>query len=422
MGGNGGEFVVGVGGGCAGEHGFDDALGDEICKAAVGGGGVGVVEGGEAEVAGLVLRLFRVAAGGEDVLAGAHELDDGERKVGVVDGIGGALRLQKDVERGGIGRGGELCAFGGDEGYDAGPALGRAHDAADGAAAGLAESERHGLVGGDHEVFDEGGGAIVGEGLEGLNFAVDDDRVGFDAVEVKGAHGGALGAEALGGGILQAELGGKGWIAEEFRLGAGVGPWIVFKPGADGGVGELGLVADEGGVNGGCGEQACGGDGELNDEGAAVLLVVEAGEVCGKLDGEHGEVVDGGVDGLGLGLGGEVEGGALGDDGGYVGDADKDADGAFGGLPGVCDLGILNLIEVAGGVVVDGRPEEGTEVFQAGRWRGGEVAADAGELFGGSGGVFRAGGENVEAFADHFSTGGGGEVEWWGRDGCGHAS
>lgn len=46
VGGDGGEFVVGVRGGLAGEHGFEDALGDEIGETAVGGGGVGVIEGG----------------------------------------------------------------------------------------------------------------------------------------------------------------------------------------------------------------------------------------------------------------------------------------------------------------------------------------------------------------------------------------
>ena len=72
------EFVVGVGRWAVGEGGQQDALGDEIGKAAVGGGGMGVIEGGKAEVAGLLVFCAMGAAGCEDVLAGAHELDDGE--------------------------------------------------------------------------------------------------------------------------------------------------------------------------------------------------------------------------------------------------------------------------------------------------------------------------------------------------------
>ncbi len=78
VGGDGGELVLGIGCGGGGEEGEQDALGDKVGKAAVGGGGVGVVERGEAEVAGLGGRIICGAAGSEDVLAGAHELDDGE--------------------------------------------------------------------------------------------------------------------------------------------------------------------------------------------------------------------------------------------------------------------------------------------------------------------------------------------------------
>ena len=97
--GDGGELVVRIGPGIVSEHGLDDALGDEVGEAAVGGGGVCVVERGQAEVAGLVGGTAR----SEHVLAGTHELDDGQGKVGVVDGIGGALLLEEDVEGSGVG-------------------------------------------------------------------------------------------------------------------------------------------------------------------------------------------------------------------------------------------------------------------------------------------------------------------------------
>ena len=104
------------------------------------------------------------------------------------------------------------------------------------------------------KLADEVGGAVVDDGLEGLDLAVDDDGVGFDAVEVEGSGGHAGGVEALGGGILEAELGGEGGVGDEEGLVAAVGAGLVFKEGAGGGVGELGLVADEGGVDGGLGE------------------------------------------------------------------------------------------------------------------------------------------------------------------------
>ena len=398
-----GELVVGVGGWLAGEHGLEDALGHEVGEAPVGRGGVGVVERGEAEVAGLIVG----AAGGEDVLARTHELDDGEREIRVVDGVDCALRLEEAVEGEGVGLWRELGAFSGDESDDAVPTLGRTHHAADGGASGVAEGRGHGLVGGDHKVSDEGGGAIFKDGLDGLHFAVDDHGIGLGAVEVEGAHGDALGVEALRGGVLKAEVGGEGGILRKTGLGASVGAGFVLKPRTGGGVGELGMVADEGGVDGLVGWEAGGADGKLDDDGGTVLILIEAGEVGGELGGEHGEVMDGGVDGLGLGGGGEVERGVLEDGGGDVGDGDQDAD-AGGGV-----FGVFDLVEIARGVVIDGGPEELTEVFEACGWVR-EGVADLGELVGGSGrfaGIFD---EDVEAFVDHLCPGGGGQVKGMG--------
>ena len=118
--------------------------------------------------------------------------------------------------------------------------------------------------------------------------------------------------------------------------------------------------------------------------------------------------MDGGVDGLGLGGGGLIERRIPGDGESYVGDGDEDADGPVGGL-----LGVLGLVEIAGGVVVDGGPEELGEIFAGGVGcgeGGADLVADAGELvccFGvGAGGV----GE-MKAVADHLGAGGGDEVE-----------
>ena len=280
-----------------------------------------------------------------------------------------------------------------DEVDDAGPALRRADDAADGRAAGGGEGAGHDLVRGDHELFDEGAGAVVGGGGESLNVAVDEDGVSFGAVELEGAGFDAGGVEELGGGVLEAELG--------LEVGGGgdlvVGGAGALEPWADLAVGELGLVANGGFEDGGVGDVAGGGDGEAEDEGGAVGGGVERGEASGKLGGEHGEVAGGGVDGLALGRCVEVERGALGDGGGDVGDRDGDL--RTGWKLG----GELDLVEVAGGVVVDRGPERGAEIGGCG-WGGG--GCDGGELREGIGREI-----GVEAGGEQVVEGGGGKVE-----------
>ena len=98
--------------------------------------------------------------------------------------------------------------------------------------------------------------------------------------------------------------------------------------------------------------------------------------------------MDGGVDGLGLGGGGEVEGRAFGNGGSNIGDGDQDANGRpiWGGGARPDALGIFDLVEVAGGVVVDRGPQKLAEVFQ-GRVGGGNGSTDGGQLGGAFGGV-----------------------------------
>ena len=56
-----------------------------------------------------------------------------------------------------------------------------------------------------------------------------------------------------------------------------------------------------------------------------------------------------------------VDDGALMDAAVYIGDADQDADAAVGEL-----LGPLDLVEILGGVVVDGGPEQVAQVLDSG--------------------------------------------------------
>ena len=82
------------GAGLAGEHGLHQALRDQIREAPIRRRRVRVVLHRETEVAG-----FRIARTFEHVLARPHQLDDGERQIREVIGIGGLARDQKLVER-----------------------------------------------------------------------------------------------------------------------------------------------------------------------------------------------------------------------------------------------------------------------------------------------------------------------------------
>ena len=174
-----------------------------------------------------------------------------------------------------------------------------------------------------------------------------------------------------------------------------------FEPRADAGVGELGAVADDGAGDFFVEHLALGADGEAHHDGEAVAVFVERGDAGGELEGEHGEVFYGGVDGLGLLLGVLVDGRALVNGGGYVADGNAEEDAAGDAI------GYFDLIEVAGGVVVDGGPAEGAEVFYAG------LGLDNGELFDdGDYLLGDAGGElGLETGFVHLVEGGGGEVE-----------
>ena len=265
-------------------------------------------------------------------------------------GVGGVLRLEKGVEGDGIGGGGKCGATIGGEGDDAIPALRHAHDTLQAGAAAVAEGASHDVVGGHHEVFDEVHGPVLDDFAEVNDLAVGDDGVGLDTLEVEGAGGSAGGAEVLGGLVLQAELIGEpggvgGWLREVGCTvgaegeGVGCGAGGVLEPGADARVGQLGAVADGGAGDllvwkasivkaavGWDGEAEDGGDIEAHHEGGAIGVFVEGGEAGRELDGQHGEVLDGGIDGLGLGGGVEVERAALGNGGGDVGDGDVEAD------------------------------------------------------------------------------------------------
>ena len=110
-------------------------------------------------------------------------------------------------------------------------------------------------------------------------------------------------------------------------------------------------------------------DREGHGDGETVGVLVERGEAGGKLQRQHGEVAHGGVNGLGLLLRVLVDRCALRHRGGDVADGHAETDALR------YAVGDFDLVQVTGGVVVNGRPAERAEVLHARllhEWRGGQ--------------------------------------------------
>jgi hypothetical protein len=148
VGGNRRQLRIGIGIRLTGKQSFDLTLRDDIGKAAIRCGGVSVILHRETEVS---RRNFARAF--EHILAGADKFNHGERDVGEVIGIGRLAPQQEIVQRFGIGLRGELSAFCGGQLHDPIPALGCAHDTAQGR--NVLESSGDNPVGGNHEIFNE---------------------------------------------------------------------------------------------------------------------------------------------------------------------------------------------------------------------------------------------------------------------------
>jgi hypothetical protein len=131
-----------------GENRLDEALRHGIGKPAIRRGGMGVIVSRQREVS-----LGLGARPRDDILARPHELDHRQRDVRVVGCVGGLSLLQKGIERAGIRFGGQRFAIAGGQFDDPRPALRRLYDTLDRAHTGVPERLRHGLIGGDHEIF-----------------------------------------------------------------------------------------------------------------------------------------------------------------------------------------------------------------------------------------------------------------------------
>ena len=198
------EVALGVGLRRSGQPRLQQPLRHHVGKAAVGRGRVGVVLHGQAEVAGRnLVRLH------QHVLAGPHQLDHGQREVGKVLGVLLLLRQQKVVERLRVRLGGQRGAQPRGQLDNAVPALGRAHDAANGGHAGLLEGPRDDAVGRHHELLNQRGGAALFEARNLDCLLGQHHWPGLDGFQIERAMLEAAADHALRRRVLQLELRGQ---------------------------------------------------------------------------------------------------------------------------------------------------------------------------------------------------------------------
>jgi len=268
-----------------------------------------------------------------------------------VRGVGSLALHQEIVEGFRVGLRGKISALRGGQLHDALPSFGRLHHAAD--RRNVRERASHDFIGGDHEVFDQVGRAILFLLHDVGHLVVDDDWPDLNRLDVERAVQVTLLAQRLGDGVLQSELG------LEFSGGGDCG-WrgcFVIEPRADGAVGQLRLIANQGAIEVVRSDVTIVADDEFNHDGGVVLILEQRSETGGEHLGDHGEIADTGVDRRRLGGGVLIDGAVARDIGVDVGNADQDLDVAVREL-----FGDFDLVEVAGGVVVDGGPQQVAEV------------------------------------------------------------
>ena len=272
--------------------------------------------------------------------------------------------------------------------------LGSFMDTVDGGSVFLVEVAGDGLIGEEHKLFDElvrfVGGLFFDSG--GAALGVEDDAE-FRKIEVEGS--GFEAAAAQGGGkvpgaleeAVEIVLGGPAEASEGFGVGEAVA-------GKNDGAGEAGGAGFAIGA-------------EVNESGAGEALLVGAqrAESVGEAWGKHGDDAIDEVDAVGPFASFLVEGGAGQDVVGNIGDMNSEFDvtsGKFAEGNGV--------VEIAGGIGVDGDDQFGAEVFAA-DGVGGEFDGREGGGFGK--GIGRESGGEIEFSDDgeNVDSGVGGSAE-----------
>ena len=243
--------------------------------------------------------------------------------IGIVHGVGLTLLAKKFVQGSRIGLRRQCGSVAAGQFDDARPALRRAHHAADAGAAGSVEQLRHGLVGRDHEVFDQVCGAIVLGGPEsrvpGRRRRPDRPRRGGSRARPAGC---GLRGCACAASSCRRSCACSSGEAATFASGSG----SAFEPRADLAVCQLGAVVDQGAIDGLLLQCACAST--TNSVTIAARSSPSFSEVRsgGELVGQHGEIAGCGVDGFGLSRGVLVDGRVLCDGRGDVCHADAHTD------------------------------------------------------------------------------------------------
>ncbi len=304
----------------------------------------------------------------DGVFAGAHQLDDGERKVREAQRVGHFSSLEESLERRRVGGVGEHLAGLARHLHDAGPALRRPQDAPQRREPVAVEIARRDRVHRDHEVLDQLPGAVLPLLLEVGELVADEHSARLDSFEIECALPVPHRAQLLRGGVLPAQI-----LCESGdRRERGRRRRLALQPGGDTVVSELGVIAHCGAVDLRPVESSIRADFELDDHRQPILVLHQRGELRRQALRKHRIDPGRGVDRRRVDAGVAVDGRASGHQRVDVGDRDPQTKGAVG--PALADR---QLVEVPRIVVVDRAPRELPQVLHGRRARG---ARDGAEL------------------------------------------
>ena len=229
------------------------------------------------------------------------------------------------------------------------PALGRADHAADRREIPRREIPGGHAVGGDHEVLDDVLGAVLSFRFEITDLVAVKDRFRLDGFQTQRSLGVPQVLQALRDPVLHAQILRQSGDGRD-RLGHGAVP---FQPGGHAVIGELRMIADARPVDIRALHGAVRADHHFDDNGQALLIEIQGGEVGGKLLGQHREDLGRRIHRGRVVAGVLVDGRPVLDERVHVGHGHTDLDGVSGQ-----GLGDGELIQVAGVVVVDGSPQK----------------------------------------------------------------
>jgi hypothetical protein len=207
---------------------------------------------------------------------------------------------------------------------------------------------RHHAVGGNHEVLNQLGGVILLLLHHVDHLRIQHQRKHFVGLKVERTIFIAPTPQFLRHLVLQAQLGPEIGGRGHFRRRC----CRALQPRSHRVVLQLRLVANQGAKDVARSYVAVSVHHRFDDHAQAVLMFQQRSLARGKFFGQHGEVADSGVDRRRFPGGMLIDRSLPGDEGIYIGDADQNSDVAIRQ-----SFRNLDLIQVAGGVVVDRGPQ-----------------------------------------------------------------